>query len=161
MGGRNRGLRTAPSELGPGRSGELFGHPVGHGAQRPVQRGRVAAAGLGKIGPAAALAADLLGDAFDQVAGTDPVGVVSGDTRREPDLAVVHRAHDNDAAFELVLETIDGVPERLCIGAVHAGGQHLDAGNFPDVLRMINGLAGDQRLPGLGQLAFEMFGPLQ
>jgi hypothetical protein len=51
-------------------------------SQRRRQGRRSGAAGLRHVGLAAALAADLLGDEVDQLAGLDLAGQVGGDARR-------------------------------------------------------------------------------
>ncbi len=58
----------------------MLGDPAGHRPERLVQRVGLVAAGLREVGPAAALAADLLGHRLDQVARADAVGVVLGVT---------------------------------------------------------------------------------
>ncbi len=66
---RGAGHRRS-GRVGPAASGAL-GHPGAHRIQRRRQPRRIGAAGHRHVGLAAALAADLLGDEVDQLAGLD------------------------------------------------------------------------------------------
>ncbi len=68
--GRSSAVAPAPAARGAG-SGAL-GDPALHRGQRFVEPCRIGATGHRKVGLAAALAADLLGNEIDELAGLDP-----------------------------------------------------------------------------------------
>ena len=110
---------------------------VGHqtrSATQPCDRGqrlgearRIAAAGHRHVGLAAALAADLLGDEVDELAGLDPADAVGGDAGGDLHPRAVDRGQHDDRGLELVLELVERVAQRLGVGAVEPRGQHLQA----------------------------------
>jgi hypothetical protein len=93
----------------------------------PRQRRGIGAAGHRQVGLAAALAAHLLGDEVDQLAGLDLAHAVGGDAGGQLHLAAVHRGQHDGRGLELVLQLVQRVAQRLGVGAVQRRGQHLQA----------------------------------
>ena len=136
---------------------ESITDPLDHRFQRCIEPFRVRSAGLRKIGTTAALAANLLGHRPNDVARVDSIRVVPRYARGQANLSVVDGTQDDNRAFELVLETIDRVPERPRIGPVHPFDHHFDPANFGDVARRVAGASAQELLPDLGQIFLQFF----
>src|SRR3569832_43718 len=80
--------------------------------------------------PATALAADLQRHAVDQFARLHLLRRIGRDARDQAHFAVAHRREHHHRRTQFVLELIDGVAQRLGIGAVESRGQHLHAAHF-------------------------------
>ena len=98
-----------------------------HRLQRRGQRRRIGAAGLRHVGPAAALAADLLRDVVDELARLHLRREVAGDAGDQRHLAVGDRGQHDRRALELVLQLVHRLAQRLRVGAVERRGEHLRA----------------------------------
>ena len=118
---------------------QAFGDPALHARERARQLAGVGAAGHRHVGLAAALAADLLGDEVDQLAGLDLGRRVGRHAGGQLDLAAVDRGQHDGGGLELVLELVQRVAQGLGVGAFQARGQ------LPAQL-----LAGGVDRPGIG-----------
>src|SRR5690349_10947983 len=89
--------------------------------------GRLRAARLRHVGPAAALAADLLRDEIDELARLHPAREIRGDACDERDLAVAHRAQDDGGALQAAFQLVDRLAQALRVRAIDRGSKDLGA----------------------------------
>jgi hypothetical protein len=69
----------------------------------------------------------LLRNEVDELAGLDLGRVIGGDAGRDLHLAAVHGRKHDGGALQLVFELVHRFAQRLGVGTVERGGEHLDA----------------------------------
>ena len=86
--------------------------PRAYRGQRFIKCGGVIAARLSKIGPPAALTADLFSHWFNEIAGLNLANVVLAYTSRQVNFAAINRTQHDDRALQFVLKPIDCIAQR-------------------------------------------------